>query len=58
MEIKEIVFKTLKDSKEPLKSGEIAEKCGQDKVAVDKAIKVLLKEDKVGSPKRCYYEAK
>jgi predicted transcriptional regulator len=58
MEIKQIVLKTLKDSKEPLKCGEIAEKCGQDKNAVDKVIKVLVKEDLVSSPKRCYYQAK
>jgi predicted transcriptional regulator len=58
MEIKEIVLKTLKDSKEPLKCGEIAEKSGQDKNAVDKAIKVLVKEDLVTSPKRCFYQAK
>ena len=58
MKIKQIVLKTLKDSKEPLKSGEIAEKCGQDKNAVDKAIKVLVKENLVDSPKRCFYQAK
>jgi hypothetical protein len=58
MEINAIVLKTLKDSKEPLKCGEIAEKCGQDKVAVDKAIKVLVKDDLVTSPKRCFYQAK
>ena len=58
MEIKQIVLKTLKDSKEPLKCGEVAEKCGLDKNAVDKAIKFLVKEDLVTSPKRCYYQAK
>jgi predicted transcriptional regulator len=58
MEIKQIVLKTLKDSKDPLKAGEIADKCGQDKNAVDKMIKILVKEDLVTSPKRCYYEAK
>jgi DNA-binding MarR family transcriptional regulator len=58
MEIKQIVLKTLKDSKEPLKGGDIAEKSGQDKAAVDKAIKALLKDDLVMSPKRCFYQAK
>jgi predicted transcriptional regulator len=58
MEIKEIVLKALKDSKEPLKSGEIADKCGHDKNAVDKAIKILVKDDLITSPKRCYYQAK
>lgn len=58
MEIKQIVLNTLKDSKEPLKAGEIAEKSGQDKAAVDKIIKVLVKEDLITSPKRCFYQAK
>jgi predicted transcriptional regulator len=58
MEIKQIVLKTLKESKAPLKCGEVAEKCGQDKAAVDKAIKALVKEDLVISPVRCYYQAK
>jgi predicted transcriptional regulator len=58
MEIKQIVLSTLKHSKDPLKCGEIAEKCGQDKETVDKAIKVLIRENLVISPKRCYYQAK
>jgi predicted transcriptional regulator len=58
MEITNIVLKTLQESKVPMKSGEIAEKCGQDKAAVDKAIKNLVKEDRVLSPQRCYYQAK
>ena len=58
MELKEIVLKTLKDSKAPMKAGEIAEKSGQDKTAVDKAIKALVKEDLVDSPQRCLYRAK
>jgi len=58
MEIKQIVINTLKDSKEPLKSGDIATKSGQDKAAVDKAIKALLKDDLVMSPKRCFYQAR
>ena len=58
METKEIVFKTLKDSKDPLKSGDIAEKSGQDKKLVDKAIKVLIDENRIFSPKRCFYKVK
>jgi len=58
MEIKEIVLKTLKDTGIPMKAGEIAAKCGQDKTAVDKAIKVLVKENLVDSPVRCFYKAK
>ena len=58
MEIKEVVFNALKKSGKPPKSGEIAEMTGQDKAQVDKAIKVLVKDDKIMSPKRCFYQAK
>lgn len=57
MEIKEKVLEILKGSTEPLKPGEIAEKAGLDKVEVDKAIKALKKEEKISSPKRCFYAA-
>lgn len=55
MDVKETVLNTLKKSSEPLKAGEIAEAAGLDKAAVDKAIKELKKEEKITSPKRCYY---
>ena len=58
MEAKELVLKALKESAEPLKGGEIAEKSGVDKKEVDKVIKVLVKEDLIHSPKRCFYTAK
>ncbi|AFL94664.1 hypothetical protein CL1_0455 [Thermococcus cleftensis] len=51
----ELVFKVLKEAGKPLKSKEIAELAGIDKKEVDKAIKVLKKEGKIISPKRCYY---
>lgn len=57
MEIKEIVLKTLRDSDQALKGGEIAKKAGIDKKDVDKAIKDLVKEELIFSPKRCYYDA-
>ncbi len=41
-----------------MKAGEVAEKSGIDKKEVDKIIKKLVKEEKVISPKRCFYEAK
>lgn len=52
------VFEALKASAEPLKSGEIADRTGIDKITVDKAIKVLVKEGKLESPKRCFYSVK
>ncbi|WP_027632424.1 HTH domain-containing protein [Clostridium hydrogeniformans] len=56
MEIKDKVLDLLK-KEEALKAGEISEKLGIDKKEVDKAIKELKKEEKITSPKRCFYSA-
>lgn len=58
MDTHELVLKTLKDSKKPLKSGEIAEMTKIDKKEVDKAIKKLKTDGKIESPKVCFYVAK
>jgi len=58
MEVKEKVFQTLNSNGVPLKSGEIADKSGLDKKDVEKAIKQLIAENKVDSPKRCFYGIK
>lgn len=58
MDTKEIVLNILKESSEPLKTGEIAEKANIDKKEIDKAIKALKEEELITSPKRCYYTAK
>ena len=58
METNEKVFATLKNSDRPLKGGEVAEISGIEKKNVDKAIKVLVKEGKIHSPKRCFYAPK
>lgn len=55
MEIKEKVLEVLTNSEEPLKGGQIAEISGIDKKEIDKAIKELKKEEKIISPKRCFY---
>lgn len=57
MELKDKVLEVLKESNEPLKSSDIAEKAGIEKTEVDKALKLLKKEDKISSPKRCFYAA-
>ena len=54
----EKVFDTLNSTDKPLKSGEIAELSGIDKKEVDKALKKLKVEERIISPKRCYYSAK
>lgn len=58
MESKEIVFNAIAGSKEPLKSADIANKTGLDKKEVDKSIKKLKDENKIFSPKMCYYTIK
>ena len=55
MDIKDKVLDVLNNSDEPLKGGQIAEISGLDKKDVDKAIKVLKSEEKIISPKRCFY---
>jgi DNA-binding IclR family transcriptional regulator len=54
----EKVLQALKKSGKPMKSAEIAEAAGIDKKEVDKAIKTLKAEEKIISPKNCYYQAK
>jgi DNA-binding IscR family transcriptional regulator len=58
METKDLVINTLKESAKPMKSAEIAAQAGIEKAAVDKAIQALKKEERIISPKVCYYSAK
>jgi len=57
MENYEIILKALRDNG-ALKSGEIAEKTGLAKTEVDKIINKLKSEEKIFSPKRCFYDIK
>lgn len=54
MELQEKILNLLKNEG-PLKSAEIAEKLGIDKVTADKEIKKLKTDNKIISPKRCFY---
>jgi hypothetical protein len=56
--MKDKVIETLTKAGKPLRSGEIAELGGLDKKVVDKAIKELKIEEKIFSPKRCFYDVK
>jgi len=58
MEPATTVLQTLKNTDKPLKGAEIAEICGLDKKAFDKAVKQLKTEDLIEVPKRCFYAAK
>lgn len=54
----EKVLEVMTSAGKPLKAGEISEIGGIDKKEVDKAIKKLKAEEKIYSPKVCYYEVK
>lgn len=58
METKDQVLKAIKEAKEPLKAGEIAEITGLDKKEVDKAMAKLKKDSLIESPKRCFWQPK
>ena len=58
MDTKEQVYNALKDAGKALKNKEISEITGLDVKDITKAIKDLRKEEKVVSPKNCFYEAK
>lgn len=58
MEHTEIVLKTITETGKPMKAGEIAEKAGVEKSDIEKAIKKLKKEEKIWSPKVCFYDVK
>lgn len=57
MDIKVAVLDLL-ESSEPMRTGEIAEQLGVEKKELDKAMKALKSEEKIFSPKRCYYSVK
>ncbi|NTV98378.1 MAG: HTH domain-containing protein [Chlorobiaceae bacterium] len=58
MDVKEKVLEVLKKSDQPLSAGQITEISGLDRKAVDKAMKTLKDEERIVSPRRCYWEAK
>ncbi|MFW2367007.1 MAG: MarR family transcriptional regulator [Desulforhopalus sp.] len=56
MDITDKVLKIMRDEGQPLNAGKITEIGGLDRKEVDKAMKALKKEEKIVSPKRCYWE--
>ena len=54
----EQVLEAMKKAGEPINNGKIVELTGLDKKDVEKAMKVLKKEEKIVSPKRCFWEPK
>ncbi len=58
MEATDKVIATMQEAGEPLNAGKIAELSGLDRKDVDKAMKTLKAEERIVSPKRCYWEPK
>lgn len=58
MSEKEKVLETMENAGKPMNATMIAEASGLDKKVVDKAMAELKKEEKIVSPKRCYWEPK
>ena len=50
------VLDIMKESSEPMKSGDIAKALGVDTKEVSAAIKKLKAKELIESPKRCYYQ--
>ena len=52
------VLEVMAEAGEPLNAGAIAERSGMDSKAVDKAMAELKRDDRIESPKRCYWAPK
>lgn len=55
METTEKVLEVMREADQPLNAGKIAELGNLDRKDVDKAMAKLKKEEKIVSPKRCYW---
>jgi transcription initiation factor IIE alpha subunit len=58
MDANQLVLETLIKAGKAMKSGEIADAAKIDKKEVDKAIKKLKTDDRIFSPKNCFYQVK
>ena len=54
----EIIVDFFNKAEKPVSAGQIAEATGIDRKEVDKVMKTLKKEEKIVSPKVCYWEIK
>jgi hypothetical protein len=52
------IIETMAKAGKALKAGELVELSGLSRDEVDKALKQLKKEEKISSPKVCYWEPK
>lgn len=58
MDATDKVLETMEKAGEPLNTGKIVELSGMDRKEVEKAMKKLKKEERIVSPKRCYWQPK
>ncbi|MDN3956009.1 MarR family transcriptional regulator [Sporolactobacillus laevolacticus] len=58
MESYDAVLAFFEKAEEPANAGAVAEATGIDKKEVNKVMTKLKKEEKIVSPKRCYWEIK
>jgi len=56
MEDKDRVLEAMVEIGKPVRPGEVADATGIEKAEVSKLIQALKKEDRVVSPKRCFWE--
>lgn len=58
MEIQEKVLMAMSKAGKALKAGDLVDLCGLTRPEVDKALKQLKKEERITSPKVCFWEPK
>lgn len=58
MENYDLILDYFNKAEKPVKAGEIATATGIDKKEVDKVMATLKKEEKIASPKACYWAIK
>lgn len=58
MELQDQVMMAMTKAGKALKAGEIVDLCGLTQPEVDKALKQLKKEERITSPKVCFWEPK
>lgn len=58
MENYNIILECFGNNDEPMNATIVAEKTGIDKKEVTKIMNLLKKEEKIYSPKRCYWQIK
>lgn len=56
MELKDQVLACMKKTGKPMSAGEVEKTLGVDRKEIDKAFKILKKEETIVSPVRCKWE--